>query len=244
MKTKLFLYLALIFIGMTTSSCFFDFSNNDFDCVRGNGDIDTKELFLNDFHSVKLNTSANVFVTQGNEQSIRVDLDENLFQELDRDVFNGTWEIEFDRCVKNIHKFDVYITIPDIRKLTISGSGDIVGENVFIGDDLDLKITGSGQMDIAFEGEQIDADITGSGDMRLEGEIERLDFRVSGSGDLQAFKMISDISEIDIRGSGDAEITVNDLLIVRIDGSGDVFYKGDPELDIKINGSGDVIKVD
>jgi hypothetical protein len=239
---KIFTFLfgcTLLFQG-----CYFDFDDDGFGCLRGNGNIVTERIFVPEFHSINLSTSGNVFITQGNEQRVEVELDENLLDDLRRTVRNGKWDIEFDRCINRINRFDIFITIPDIRSITISGSGEVFGENDFVGDDLDLTISGSGNMDISFTGNTIDSKISGSGNMRLEGEIDRLDHEVPGSGDLFAFSLFTDIAKITTRGSGDSEVNVSDLLIVRITGSGDVFFKGDPETDISISGSGDVVKID
>lgn len=233
--------LALIAI----QGCYFDFDNDDgFGCKRGNGNVIVQRIFIPDFHSINMGTSGNVYVRQGDFIEVEVEIDENLVDEIRRTVRNGKWDIEFDRCIKNLTRFDVYVTMPEIRALAISGSGDIIGENDFSGDDMELTISGSGNMDIAFEGNTVDTRISGSGNIRLEGEIVRLDHEVPGSGDLRAFNLFTDIAKITNSGSGDSEVTVSDLLIARISGSGDIYFKGDPDTDIIISGSGDVIRID
>lgn len=243
MKTIKILFILTMVVTLSPG-CFFDFDDDDFGCLRGNRDIITQRIFVDDFHSINVSSSAQVFLRQGDEFDVEVTIDENLLDHLRLSVRNGKWDIEFDRCINRISRFDVFITMPDIRSISISGSGDVIGENDFIGDDLDLRISGSGDMDLSFEGERIDTRISGSGDLRLEGAIDRHDFEVTGSGNLQAFNLFTDITEISIRGSGDAEVNVDELLIVRISGSGDVFYKGDPDTDFTISGSGDIFKID
>lgn len=225
--------------------CYFDFGGDDnFGCKRGNGDVVLQRIFVPDFHSINMSSSGNVFIRQGDFFEVEVEIDENLVDEIRRTVRNGKWDIEFDRCIKDLTRFDVYVTMPEIRALAISGSGDITGENEFTGDNLELTISGSGNMDIAFTGNSIDSRISGSGNMRLVGDIVRLDHEVPGSGDLRAFGLFTEITKINNSGSGDSEVTVSDLLIARISGSGDIYFKGDPETDIIISGSGDVIRID
>ena len=236
---KIFLFaLAVMLIG--APGCIIDTDGN-FGCERGRDYFDTRELFLEDFHSVRVDGIANVYITQGPEQSVEVETHENLFNEIDRDVRGGEWSVGFDRCVRNVDRFDVFITIPEVRALTISGSGHITSENIIDGDELDLRISGSGDMDIGFDGQLIDSRISGSGDIRLEGSVALLDHQGTGSGDLEAFDMIATEADIDLTASGDAEVNVIEFLKVRISGSGDVLYKGNPELDISISGSGNVI---
>lgn len=237
------LFLALAMIG--AQGCYFDFDDDDsIGCKRGNGDVVLQQIYIPDFHSIDLGTSGNVYIRQGDIQQVEVEIDENLVDEIRRTVRNGKWDIEFDRCIKKLSRFDIYITVPDIRALKISGSGDMIGENDFFGDDLELTISGSGNMDISFTGYSIDTRISGSGNIRLEGKADRIDHEVPGSGNLSAFNLPTGIVKINTSGSGDSEVTVSDRLIARISGSGDIYFKGDPETDIVISGSGDVVRID
>jgi hypothetical protein len=57
----------------------------------------------------------------------------------------------------------------------------------------------------------------------------------------RAFDLTCDTANINIDGSGDAEVTVDTELNIRITGSGDVLYKGNPSIDADIDGSGRII---
>jgi len=236
---------ALLIMALSFNSCILDFGGDGdgigTNCVRGSGSSVTEVLNINEFDGIDLQVSADVYITQGPVFEVRAEGQANIIEELELDVRNGFWEIEFDRCIRNMDDFRIYITMPDIRELHISGSGNIYGENVFITDDLDLRISGSGDMDLALDSDDINASVTGSGDLRLEGVADDLVLRISGSGDLYGFNFECDSAEIEIVGSGDAEIFVNSRLDVRITGSGDVFYKGNPSIDKRTTGSGRVI---
>lgn len=237
MKWLFFLSIAL---SLTVSSCFFD-DEGPFGCVNGEGPVVTEELNLADFDGVELSISADVIIRQGSEQSVTVEGKRNIIDELDRNVKNGIWDIDVDGCVRDNNDMRIFITLPEITSLKISGSGSIESENVLLVDDINLRISGSGDMDLDMEANNVVAEISGSGEMILDGLANQLDFEVSGSGDLHAFGLETQSAIIDIRGSGDAEVfAVNDL-DVKISGSGDVTYRGNPSLNVKINGSGKVV---
>ncbi len=239
LKLLLLLSLALFIV----PGCYIDLDDDDdyFGCTRGNGDVETFTLDLDDFHSIRLTTSANVYLTQGNRQSVEVEADENLIDLLDTDVSGGEWDIEFDDCIVSYERFDIFITLPEIRSITSTGSGNIRGENDFLVDDIELKITGSGDIDVALQADDLEARISGSGDMDIEGECDDMELKISGSGDYNAFSLDALTADITISGSGDAEVYVEDYMDVRITGSGDVYFKGNPDIDVDITGSGDVI---
>ncbi|PHN05164.1 head GIN domain-containing protein [Flavilitoribacter nigricans] len=237
-----FLILALG-ISLLTPACFIDIDDDDnfFGCVNGNGPIVSVDLDMPQIDAIHLAMPGQVFVTQGPQQSVRVEAKQNIIDELELNVKNGLWVIDTDRCVRDIDDFKVFITMTDITELGLFGSGDIIGENFFAVNDILLLLVGSGDMDLGLEADDVETNISGSGNMVLEGTGDSLDSNISGSGDVRAFNLEVNRAKFDITGSGDAEITVSDELDVRISGSGDVKYKGNPSVDVVITGSGRVV---
>ncbi|NUQ24329.1 MAG: DUF2807 domain-containing protein [Saprospiraceae bacterium] len=245
MKRIQWLFLALISVFALTLSpgCFIDFDDDEniFGCINGSGPIVSETITVPDFTGIDVRMSARVFVRQGDDFEVTVEGKQNIIDELERDVHNGVWKIEIDRCVRDVGDLTIFITMPDITSLKMSGSGDIVSENTLLVDDIEIEISGSGDIDLSLEADEINSRISGSGDLIFEGLADELDLAITGSGDLRAFGLTLRTADINISGSGDAEVFVNELLIVRISGSGDVFFKGDPILDVTITGSGRVV---
>lgn len=239
MKNFKLLVLAASVI-VLTNSCYFG-DEDIFGCVKGNGDVRSDEFHLPNITGVKLHGIGEVIVRKGNTQEIIVETDNNLMDYLDTDVNGGVWDIDFDRCVRNVTRLTVYITVPEIEKLIISGSGSIIGEDAFSGDELETTVSGSGNIEFDFTGNVVEASLSGSGHIDLFGSAEFLDLNISGSGDVRAFELFTQECDVHISGSGDARVHVEDFLKVRISGSGDVLYMGNPELDIDVTGSGSVI---
>lgn len=241
MKTKLFLLLAVL-AGVSFSGCFVDLDDDGpFNCTRGTGSVVTETLNVPDFDGIVLKISADVEITQGPTQLVEVEGFGNIIDELETDVRAGVWEIEFDDCIRNQGNLRIFITVPNLRMLKVSGSGDVVSTNTLDVPNLELGISGSGTIDVAANADNIDALISGSGSILLEGAADELDLRTSGSGDLRAFDLPVREANVEISGSGNADVTVADYLRVRISGSGDVRYRGNPTLDVNISGSGRVV---
>lgn len=231
---------ALIF----TPGCFIDFDDDDdfFGCVKADGAIVNEVINMASFDAIDLKIAGKVYIRQGNQQRVEIEAPRRLIDEMKFDVRNGEWEIETDRCVRyDSRDLKVFITLPNITNLKISGSGDIISENTLVVGDIGLFISGSGTIDAALEADDINARISGSGDIFLEGSADVLDFFVSGSGDFRGFNLLVNAAKITISGSGDVEVNVIDALDVKISGSGDVRYKGNPTINTQISGSGKVI---
>lgn len=209
--------------------------------ISGEGPIVKRTLDLSSFNKVVLTNNANVYLRQGSSQSVEVEAQQNIIDNLVTEVSDGTWKIRFDDPVRRSEGITVYITIPTLEAVRISGSGNLKGENTFTGiNELGVSISGSGNISLEVEANIVDTHISGSGDIRLAGRTDKHGISISGSGDVEAYNLSSGACKVRISGSGDCEVEVQDDLEVRISGSGDVNYKGRPRISSRISGSGDI----
>lgn len=84
---------------------------------------------------------------------------------------------------------------------------------------------------------------SGSGNVTITSPMEAdyLELSLMGSCSLFGYSLSTEYCQVDISGSGNAEITTTSSLDVSIDGSGSVFYKGSPSIKDHISGSGRVV---
>ena len=231
---------AVLLISIVFSGCII----NGFNCIHGTGEIVEETLALSDFSGIEIKGSFDVVITQGDEQEVIAKGHQNIIDMLERNVSGGFWDIEFENheCF-NDYELTIYITVPNLDAVYISGSGDVEVGSFVNQENLDLKISGSGDIDIDdFTGlTEAGVKITGSGNVALKGTTEVLDIKITGSGEYNGFDMISEDCTVKIAGSGDCEVYAENSLFVEITGSGSVYYKGNPELSVSITGSGSVI---
>lgn len=234
---------ATLLVAALAPGCFFNFDEDDniLGCINGRGPIVTESFNLPAFDVVELNMAAEVFLRQGTPQEVTIEAQQNVLDRIRLTVRDREWKIESDRCLRDFSDVRIFITIADIRRLALNGSGRIFGENTFEVDDIELRLPGSGDIDLALNGNKMDAALSGSGNIALEGTADLFDFRLSGSGRLKAFGLTAREADVLISGSGNAEVLATEKLRVRITGSGDVYYRGNPALNVNITGSGRVI---
>lgn len=246
MKTQTILFALLAVICLFTSSCDdeWDAIERELDCKRAKGSRVERELSLATFTGIELEIDANVFISLGSEQLVRVEGQSDLVDDLELEVRDGIWQVEFNRCYKSYDELDIYVTVTDLSELEVESSGYILAQTDFDVNDLTLRITGSGNIVMNdLTATKLTAAITGSGDIVLSGTSSSHDVYITGSGKVAAFGLEATNADVTIVGSGDAEVQVNADLDVGIAGSGSVFYKGNPSVSSSISGSGTVIKV-
>lgn len=209
--------------------------------IDGKGPVVEKELQLSNFSGVSLNISADVYLKQGNTQSVRVSAQQNIIDLLETNVEDNIWKIKTEENIDDHAPIKIYITVPRMTYVKLSGSGDIYTENTFTGNDVvEVGISGSGDLRFKTTARSIQAAISGSGDIELDGSTEDLSISISGSGDIDAKELMSGNCEVRISGSGGAKVHATKNLNVRVSGSGDVYYKGSPNVQSRISGSGDL----
>ena len=158
-------------------------------------------------------------------------------------------------------RITVYVTMPNIEGLSVSGSGNLIAEKITAGG-LDLNVSGSGSLKLEFAASgDVEADVSGSGDMDLKGTCNNFDSDISGSGKVNLNATIQGNADFGVSGSGriQAEGTAKEVkagisgsgrvmagglaaekCTVRISGSGDVEINVKEDLDATISGSGSV----
>lgn len=200
------------------------------------------------FSSISLRISAKVQLEQGANQSLRIVAKSSTLEEILTEVKDGELIIRFPN--KNYFWNDfkpgeitIYLTAEEIKKLAVSGSGDIVAEDQIKAEELDLAVSGSGNIKLMeLSAEQVKTTISGSGNIYLAGKTAAKDLSaaISGSGNLKALDFNADDVNVKVSGSGNVSIEANENLNVRVSGSGNVNYKGNPSIDSSISGSGKV----
>ena len=200
------------------------------------------------FDEVNLNTSGTVYITQGAIQKVELVGSDETLEKIETEVRGGRLVIKTQNSGwfswNDIGRFEIYITMKDIRALHVAGSGRMFTENKLSVRDLDLAVSGSGKLEVQADASYIDASISGSGKMEIEGQAPDLEIHISGSGGIYAENLISKNCEVRISGSGRCEVNVSDELNARISGSGSVYYTGNPQrLDSSTSGSGRVRKM-
>ena len=242
MKTLLFHYsklLSFIFAIALLASC--SSCNKDCFAVKGKGELVSKSYSTNSFTSIHSAVEAHVFLTQGPVQSIEIKGQQNILDILDVKVDEDELLIGFENHCGSINydQLQVYITVPTIKAVRISGSGVFDATNTLNVETLSFDISGSARMSATVNAtSKIEGNISGSGELYLAGTCPTEKFTISGSGSIFAYGLQSSQSTINVSGSGDAEISVSDHLDVTISGSGNVHYKGQPTINTSISGSG------
>lgn len=212
--------------------------------ITGEGDVVKQEIKLDKFTGVSLDFSGDIFLIQGGGQKVVVEAQQNIIENIRRDVKKDVWHVQFEKNVRKAKPVKIYITVPLLSYVAVSGSGDIRSDGHFSNqDDLKLRVSGSGDIKMSLDARAVESSISGSGSITLAGSGVSNEIHISGSGDVDAADLKVQNSTVSISGSGDVKVYVTGDLDARISGSGDIRYRGDCNVKARVSGSGDVRKM-
>ena len=230
--------------------------------MQGKGSLISEDIDFALVEGIILNIPADVYLTQGNEQSIRIEAQENILDNIIYSDQQGILKMSFDDNVTRCETIKVYMTIQNLRKIEIKGAGSIISDSDFtcngnleilIGgvgkvdlsanaQDVNLDISGAGKVDLETTCENLKANISGSADIYLlNGAAKTADFNTSGSGKISAYDLNIETCSIKVTGSGNNYVNVSESLTVKITGCGNTYYIGNPTLSVNVTGLGRVI---
>jgi hypothetical protein len=199
------------------------------------------------FTEISLRIGANIHLKQGNTQSVEVKGKETTLEKLITEVNDRKLVIRYPNdswfSKWSPGTVEIYVTIPQIDGLTISGSGSIVSDEKIESRILNLTISGSGDIKLSdLKSEKVLLTLSGSGNIHLFGKQNAAELKaiISGSGNVKAIEFPSDNVDVKISGSGNCWVNASKNLLVRLAGSGNVIYRGNPLIDSSIAGSGKV----
>lgn len=199
-----------------------------------------------EFTVVELAVSADLYLSQGSKQIVRIEASERDLKHLITKVKGGKLYIKFESSFRSHDDIKIYVTMTKIDGVEVAGSGNIYAKDKIKADNLEITIAGSGNMKFKeLIVDNLETKIAGSGDIYVAGPsvLSTHEVNIAGSGDVNAKGLMAKSAEVNIAGSGNCYLGVENSLEVNIAGSGDVYYKGNPDVETNVFGSGDVEKI-
>ena len=212
--------------------------------------IQTQDRHLSGFTAVSVAGSFDVYLTQGSTESVKVEADDEVINNIITEVENGVLKIYTKsnnsfRWSWGDKKRVVRVVAKDLKSIGLAGSGDVFFKEGFRTQTLAVKLTGSGDIAGKVDVQNLDGSVTGSGEITLTGRANTASIKVSGSGDFDASDLVTINTTVKVVGSGDAKVNASQQLNASVSGSGDIRYKGGArQVSTSKAGSGGIRRVD
>jgi len=183
-------------------------SSEKSELLHGSGKIVSQTRSLDECSGVILQNTGNIYLTQADTQSMRIEADDNIIDKIEIEVDGENLEVGLKKGSYENITCKIYVSLKTISKILINGSGNIIAYNVK-SDELNCKINGSGNINIRGSGNYID-------------------LYINGSGNISAQEFTAKKCKAYINGSGNITLYASEGADTEINGSGNIFYSGNP----------------
>jgi len=233
-NTKILKVIGLLTIGLLLiTAC-------DLGTIQGSGEVITESRDVSGFDSVSLTGIGRVIITQGDDESLTIEADDNLMKYITSEVRDGTLELGYTDNVRfdPIPSIVFRVNVNDLNALDSVGAGSFEMDKLNT-EQLEISATGTGDITIdELTATDLVVAADGIGSIKLTGTVETQEIKLIGTGDYETPDLESHTATVHNTGTGSVVIWVLDSLDVVMTGVGEVSYFGDPNVTQSITGTG------
>jgi hypothetical protein len=212
--------------------------------VRGSGNVISETRDASGFNAINLEYPAEVLITQGKVESVKIEAEDNLLPGLKTQVKNGALEIFYkkssDQFVNPTKPVVITIVVKDLANVDFSSAGKLT-INGLKTENLDVSLNGAGNLELNdINIKKLSVDLSGAGSMSASGTAGDLGVNINGFGDFKGADLHGKTANVNISGAGGATVWVDDALDANISGAGSIDYYGSAKVSKQISGVGGV----
>jgi len=234
MKTN-FKYLTLFLtLSVTLTSCGVDMFNR----VNGNNNVISKKRKVNNFDAIHASNGLDVYLTQGDKNSITVEADENLHEIIITEVSNNTLRIKTEENIWRAKSRKVHVTFTDVTSIKATSGSEVKSENTLQFNSIALSATSGADLELELKADHVDSSCTSGAGIELSGSTTDHITKASSGSSIDAYNLESKNVEAGVSSGADIKVFALESLTAKASSGGDVRYKGNPEKVSKKSSSG------
>lgn len=190
--------------------------------VRGSGTVTAEERGVAPFTAIDVSGIGELVITQGGDEALTVETDDNLHDVVVSEVRDGTLYLDFSSevMVLSLSRIAFTLTVTELERITLSGAATIRVQDL--------------------DGAQLTVDNSGVGSVIVSGSVQEQHVILSGAGSYDGAALASDRATVDLSGVGSVVVNVRERLDATLGGAGRVEYIGTPEVHATGGGLGTI----
>lgn len=211
---------------------------------RGSGNVVTTTRDAEGFQAIEVDYPAQVFIKQGNAESVEIEAEDNLLPGLKTEVTDGVLEVfykvEKGKHVNPTEIVKITIVVKDLAEVQFESAGELTIEKLKT-DNLEISLSGAGSLKLEdIRVNTLHVNLSGAGTATASGTADDLDLNISGFGDFKGGELHGKTASVTISGAGSATVWVDSELAAEVSGAGSVSYYGAASVTRQVSGVGGV----
>jgi Putative auto-transporter adhesin, head GIN domain len=213
-------------------------------------DANAQKRTLNDsFTGISVSDGVDLYLTQGNEESVAVSAAEDKYMERFKTVVeNGVLRIYFDNngikwSMNEKRKLKAYVSFKTLDKLHASGGAGVSLQGGLNAAKLDIKFTSGSSFNGKIKTEELSVEQNSGSSIDISGSAAKMSINVSSGAIFKSYDFAVDYCDAKASSGAGIRITINKELSAKANSGGGVKYKGDGVIkEINVNSGGSVKK--
>ena len=237
MKTK----TLLIGIGLALAIYLILPFNNFLHSVEGSGNVIKEKRELSSFHAIDIGSAFRIYLKKGEPQSITIESDDNIVPLIKTKVTNGELDVSIKGSITNTEKMNIYITVPRLDEIELSGAAKLTSEDRFDEDKMKIDLSGASRLELNIKTNKLKLEVSGASNVSLNGHAASLDLDASGASKTKISELEVNNASIDCSGAANIWLSVIESLKGEASGASSIYYKGNPkQVNIETSGAASV----
>ncbi|HEV7346802.1 head GIN domain-containing protein [Telluribacter sp.] len=211
--------------------------------IRGNGTVTKQERTVGNFSQVRVERGIDLYISQGEEERLTLEADENLLEHITTKVQGSTLLITHDKNFMRTKSLRAYLTVRAINRLDASGGSDVYSQSVLRAEKLSCNASGGSDLKLQLDVKDLRVTTSGGSDADLSGLVASLKATATGGSDIKAKDLRGDHIVVVVSGGSDAHVYADMELNASASGGSSIYYYGNPrKLTTSASGGGDIVK--
>lgn len=223
-------------------SCNFDIN---FGHENGNGNVVTEERAISgNFDKVKGSAGLDVYLTEGSENKVVVEADENLLEFIETEVHNGRLKVTTTRNIGRNRAKKVHVTYTRLEEVAASSGADVIVNSILKNETILFDVSSGADLEAEVFAKEVFAEASSGAELKVTGKATSLKANSSSGSEINARQLLVINCNADASSGGDITVNVKEKLRTEASSGGTIKYYGNPEAVSKNNSrSGNVKKM-
>jgi hypothetical protein len=211
--------------------------------IKGEGELVSQTRQATGFKGINVSGGFAVEIIQGNQESVRLEAQQNLLDNIRTEVKNGVLHIYNEGSISTNKGMKAYITVRELNKVDISGGVKVTGKSTFKSNTFDLDMSGGSKVTLALNTKKLRADMSGASKVELSGQADELVMSMSGSSSVMAAELQANNVRVEASGASKVRVFAKESLYVNASGASKVEYNGNPSVKSDVSGASKISKM-
>jgi len=209
--------------------------------IRGSENVKSEDRSVSSFDSVSISSGMNLFLKQGNSESLKIEAEDNILPLVITAVENGKLEIKYKNLLiggLSLHKpVNVYLTVKDLKEIDVSSGVRIESEEIK-SDSLKIDLSSGADGNMIILSQKLVVGLSSGSRLEISGQTDSQDIDLGSGGEYSARDLVSKTTVINASSGSNAVVNASENLDVEVSSGATVEYAGSPKVVSDISSGG------